>query len=248
MPGDDEIRLRPGRLRSRGGANTQRLVGQELRSAEKAGGITSRASSSSRSSSFGRGRSASLRASRGRHARTRLVTVKARVVRHGERAAPLVTHVAYLQRDGVTKDGAAGRLFDRDRDNVDGRGFADRCIDDRHHFRFIVSPEDAVGMADLKAFTRDLMTNAEQDLGTRLDWVAGLTWKSGAVWKHRSMPSAGRRSTAIFLAGQPARTARSISGRIPWSGLMQLTTLGWAGCRSWSGWDWRRRWGRRSGS
>jgi type IV secretory pathway VirD2 relaxase len=170
-PGDDEIRLRPGRVRSRGGAYTQRFVGQVLRAAEKAGGIA-RGTSSSRSSSFGRGRSASLRASRGLHARTRLVTVKARVVRHGTRPAPLATHVAYLQRDGVTKDGAAGRLFNGDRDDADGRDFADRCIDDRHHFRFIVSPDNAVGMADLKAFTRDLMTTAEQDLGTRLDWVA----------------------------------------------------------------------------
>lgn len=34
------------------------------------------------------------------------------------------------------------------------------------------SPEDAADMADLRAFSRDLMTNAEQDLGTRLEWVA----------------------------------------------------------------------------
>ena len=27
-------------------------------------------------------------------------------------------------------------------------------------------------MTDLRAFTRDLMANAERDLGTRLDWVA----------------------------------------------------------------------------
>ncbi len=100
------------------------------------------------------------------------MTVKARVVRHSTRAAPLATHVAYLQRDGVTKDGAAGRLFDAEHDEADGRTFAGRCVDDRHHFRFIVSPEDAAEMADLKAFTRDLMANAEQDLRTRLDWVA----------------------------------------------------------------------------
>ena len=171
-PSDDEIRIRPGRVRSRGDASGKRFVSQVLRATEKAGGISRRVASSSRSSTFGRGRSASLRAARGVNARTRLVTVKARVVRHGTRAAPLATHVAYLQRDSVTKDGAAGRLFNAGHDEADGRAFAERCVDDRHHFRFIVSPEDAADMADLKAFTRDLMANAEQDLGTQLNWVA----------------------------------------------------------------------------
>ena len=169
---DDGTRIRPGRIRSQGHANSKRFVGQVLRAAEKAGGVARPTSSSSRSSSFGRGRAASLRASRGLHVRTRFVTVKARVVRHGPKAAPLATHLAYLQRDGVTKDGSAAGMFGAEVEDADGRAFADRCADDRHHFRFIVSPEDAPQMADLKAFTRDLMTQAEQDLGTRLGWVA----------------------------------------------------------------------------
>ena len=171
-PSDDEIHIRPGRVRSRGVASSKRFVSQVLRATERAGGVSRRVASSSRSSTFGRGRSASLCAARGLNARTRLVTIKARVVRHGTRAAPLATHVAYLQRDGVTKDGTAGRLFDAEHDEADGRAFAGRCVDDRHHFRFIVSPEDAAEIADLKAFTRDLMTNAERDLGTRLEWLA----------------------------------------------------------------------------
>ena len=100
------------------------------------------------------------------------MTVKARVVRHGPKAAPLATHLAYLQRDGVTKDGSAAGLFGAEAEDADGRAFAGRCADDRHHFRFIVSPGDAPQMADLKAFTRDLMAQAERDLGTRLEWVA----------------------------------------------------------------------------
>jgi type IV secretory pathway VirD2 relaxase len=169
---DDEIRIRPGRVRSRGDATSKRFVSQVLRATEKAGGVSRRMASSSRSSTFGRGRSASLRASRGLHARTRLATVKTRVVRHSTRAAPLATHVAYLQRDGVTKDGTPGRLFDAEHDEADGRAFAERSADDRHHFRFIISPENAAEMSNLQAFTRDLMTTAEQDLGTRLEWVA----------------------------------------------------------------------------
>ena len=169
---DDDIRIRPGRIRARANANSKHFVSQVLRAAEKAGGVARRSSSSLRPSSFGRGRSASLRAGRGLHVRTRFVTVKARVVRHGPKAAPLAIHLAYLQRDGVTKDGSTAGTFGAEVEEADGRAFAGRCVDDRHHFRLIVSPEDAPEMADLKAFTRDLMAQAERDLGTRLDWVA----------------------------------------------------------------------------
>jgi type IV secretory pathway VirD2 relaxase len=43
---------------------------------------------------------------------------------------------------------------------------------DRHQFRFIVAPEDATEMADLRGLTRDLMRQIELDLATRLDWIA----------------------------------------------------------------------------
>jgi type IV secretory pathway VirD2 relaxase len=110
--------------------------------------------------------------------RTRSVAVKARVVRHRARGAPLGTHLAYLRREGVTKDGAPGRMFNAACDDADHRGFADRCEGDRHHFRFIVSPEDAAQLSDLKAFTRDLMAQAERDLGTKLDWVGIDHWNT----------------------------------------------------------------------
>lgn len=45
-------------------------------------------------------------------------------------------------------------MFDAGSDRADDRAFADRCKNDRHHFRFIVSPEDDAGeMTDFKAFT-----------------------------------------------------------------------------------------------
>src|SRR3546814_9934629 len=96
--------------------------------------------------------------------------IKARVVRHKGskfRAAPLARHIAYLKRDGVTRDGRDASLFDARSDHADGDTFAQRCEDDRHHFRFIVSPADAGQMADLKAFTRELMDDMAGDLGTR---------------------------------------------------------------------------------
>lgn len=42
---------------------------------------------------------------------------------------------------------------------------------DRHQFRFIVSPEDAGQLEDLREYTRQLMDRVESDLATRLDWV-----------------------------------------------------------------------------
>ncbi|XEN34787.1 type IV secretory pathway VirD2 relaxase (plasmid) [Ensifer sp. WSM1721] len=92
--------------------------------------------------------------------------------------APLSRHLDYLRRDGVTRDGEKARLFGPDSVSVDAKEFAERSEDDRHHFRFIVSPEDAVDLEDLKRFTRELMRQAEKDLGTKLDWVGVDHWNT----------------------------------------------------------------------
>lgn len=111
----------------------------------------------------------------------RRVVIKARIVRHkGVRftAAPLARHIAYLQRDGVSRDGRDAQLFDADGDNASGDGFSEKCADDRHHFRFIVSPEACGELSDVRAFTRDLVATMEHDLGTRLEWVAVDHWNT----------------------------------------------------------------------
>ena len=180
---DDELRLRPGRIRDRGrrAARPKTFVGEVMRAARKTGytgkgfGRANRGSSSS----FGRGRSTALALSL--RSLSRRVVIKARVVRHRGnkfRSAPLAKHVAYLKRDGITRDGAEARMFDARSDAVDERAFAERCEEDRHHFRFIVSPEDAAEMTDLRAFTRELMADAARDLGTKLDWVAVDHWNT----------------------------------------------------------------------
>jgi type IV secretory pathway VirD2 relaxase len=181
MTHDDDLRLRLGRVRDRGRGSTRQakpFIAQALAAAEKAGGIHRRSGRSTRSTAFGRGRAASIAAARLMTDRTRSVAVKARVVRHRAKGAPLGTHLAYLRREGVTKDGAAGPMFDAEHDYADYRAFADRCEGDRHHFRFIVSPEDAEQLSDLKAFTRDLMAQAERDLRTRLDWIGVDHWNT----------------------------------------------------------------------
>lgn len=176
---DDDFRLRPGRIRSRGSQRGRPVIAQALAAAQRAGGLgTGRARSAGGGfSTFGRGRTASIRATHRLGSRTRNVVIKARVVRHGGRAS-LAAHVNYLQRYGVTRDGERGVLFGADADGLDRNEFAARCKDDRHHFRFIVSPEDAAQMRDLKGFTRDLMARMERDLGTRLDWRAVEHWNT----------------------------------------------------------------------
>ena len=69
-------------------------------------------------------------------------------------------------------------MFDAASDTADECAFAERCVDDRHHFRFIISPEDAAEIGDLKTFTRELMLDVEKDLGTKLDWVAVDHWNT----------------------------------------------------------------------
>ncbi len=182
--GDSELRIRPGRIRSTRAPKPKSFINQVLRAAKKAGHTSSQTAVGRRSavygrSTFGRGR---LAFSRNRlFSTTRRVVVKARVVRHKGRAfrsAPLTAHLSYLKRDGVTRSGERAEMFDARSDRADVAGFADRCQDDRHHFRFIVSPEDAGDMTNLKAFTRDLAKQMETDFGSRLDWVAVDHWNT----------------------------------------------------------------------
>jgi len=181
---DSEFRVRPGKAkRSKAqGRNARGLVAEVLRVAaihsggRRGGGGPRRGGQSS----FGRGRTA--------FARSRLfgsgrrVMVKALPVSHrsrgGRRMAPLSAHVAYLKREGVTRDGSPTRMFDADGDRADERGFTERCRDDRHHFRIIVSPEDAAELTDLREYTRDLVRQMEADLGTRLEWIAVDHWNT----------------------------------------------------------------------
>ncbi|MEC5292247.1 relaxase/mobilization nuclease domain-containing protein [Aurantimonas sp. C2-3-R2] len=180
MSDEDEFRIRPGRIRSSSSQRARPFIAQALASAQRAGGHVSRSGriTSGRRSYFGRGKRAAVQANRWVTSRSRIAVIKTRVVRHNNRGAPLATHLSYLRREGVTRDGEKAQPFGPGEDEIDAKEFAERCQDDRHHFRFIVSPEDAVDMTDLKGFTRDLMRQAEKDLGTRLDWVGVDHWNT----------------------------------------------------------------------
>lgn len=178
MTRDDDFKVRPGRMRQ-GGPRSDTALRQVLIATRRAGTLGGAGGMRpGRASVFGRGRSGSVRAVRGLSATSRSVVIKARVVRSRAGSSPLAAHLRYLQRDGVTAEGTHGRLFDADTDRADVSGFGTRCDGDRHHFRFIVSPEDGAALGDLKAYTRDLMKTAEADLETRLDWVAVDHWNT----------------------------------------------------------------------
>jgi len=179
---DDDLQVRPGKIRHGGAGHARGFAGEVMQAARKAGhtarsfGGRQHATGASR---FGRGRAASVM--RSLRSPARRVVIKARIVRHAGtkfRSAPLARHIAYLEREGLTQDGAKARMFDAGSETADAKAFGDRCEEDRHHFRFIVSPEDAGEMQDLRAYTRELMADAERDLGTSLDWVAVDHWNT----------------------------------------------------------------------
>ncbi|WP_316215120.1 relaxase/mobilization nuclease domain-containing protein [Bradyrhizobium sp. SZCCHNR2035] len=179
-----EFRIRPGRIRQTRGKKAKSFISRVLRAANAAGHVAPPSVVNGRHavrahSTFGRGR---LSFSRDRlFAPARRVTVKARIARHKGRAfrsAPLAAHLTYLKRDGVTRNGEPARMFDAAGDHADEAAFESRGRGDRHHFRLIVSPEDAADLVNVRAFTRDLMQQVEVDLSTRLEWIAVDHWNT----------------------------------------------------------------------
>ncbi|MCW2406064.1 type IV secretory pathway VirD2 relaxase [Sphingobium sp. B1D7B] len=175
MP-DDDFKPRLGRNRGKDGKQVVKYGGRILAAARLAGtktGVRSRRFDGSR---IGRGASLGrLLSSRDRLAgfRGRRAVVKASLIRLQGKAGQVArAHMRYIQRDGVTREGLPGELYGPETDRVDGDDFLKRTADDRHQFRFIVSAEDGAEYPDLKPYVRRLMTQVEQDLGTKLDWVA----------------------------------------------------------------------------
>ena len=174
---DDDFKPKLGRLRDLGRSSGKRYVTRVLnavgkknarfRGSKHTHGFTGR--------NIGRGNHAAALGKRGGQARfrQRRVIIKSRFIKMvGSGFAKAGAHLRYVQRDGVSKDGEPGQLYDAAHDEVDGEKFLEQSKTDRHQFRFIVSPEDAAELNDMKIFTRDLMAQMEKDLGTKLDWVA----------------------------------------------------------------------------
>lgn len=181
---DEHFRVRPGAPKQRGDA----YVNKVLRQANKAGGKFGKAADKvgqGPGSRLGRGHVAARFAGRGLGANARRVTIKARLVnlaKAGPRST--VAHLRYVEREGVDRQGGPGHAYGPTTDEADTKAFEERGREDRHQFRFIVSPEDAEQLDDLRTYTRHLMARMEADLGTRLEWVAVDHWNTDNPHTH----------------------------------------------------------------
>ncbi|HEY5236958.1 MAG TPA: relaxase/mobilization nuclease RlxS [Rhizomicrobium sp.] len=188
MTDDDDFKPKLGRSRAGKGARERSYLHRVLQGIARAGGVRKARSRPFYGSVVGRGSGvARVLRSRDQFAafRSRRVIAQARIVKlagRGFRGAR--RHLRYIQRDGVTREGHAGTLYDKEHDKADGHAFLERAEDDRHQFRFIVSPEDGAEYEDLKSVTRRLMDRMEEDLRTKLEWVAADHYNTGHPHSH----------------------------------------------------------------
>ena len=182
----DDFKPKLGRIRDSASNARSRTNTQMLRETGRTGVRAVRQSGHITSAMPKRGMGAGVRAAAGLIApSSRRVIVKARYTRiaAGDLGAARA-HLKYIRRDGVTREGAPGHLYNAQRDDVDGASFLERSEHDPHQFRFIVSAEDSARLPDLKPFIRDLVSQMERDLDTKLDWVAVDHFNTGHPHTH----------------------------------------------------------------
>jgi type IV secretory pathway VirD2 relaxase len=178
---DDRFRVRPGAPKSR----QQKFVSRVLKEVSKAGGKSVRKSGARPGARLGRGHVAARFTGHTAQPGSRRVAIKTRLV-NLKQAGPrsTTTHLRYIEREGVGRAGEPGQAFGPATDSADLAAFEETGREDRHQFRFIVSPEDAEQLDDLRRYTRHLMSRMEADLGTNLDWVAVNHWNTDNPHTH----------------------------------------------------------------
>lgn len=181
---DDRFRVRPGTPKQRGEAFINKVLRQTNKAGAKLGKTVGKVGHRP-GSRLGRGHVAARFAGASLAPNARRVTIKARLV-HLAKAGPRSTaaHLRYIEREGVDRQGGPGNAYGPTTDAVDTAAFEERGREDRHQFRFIVSPEGAEQLDDLRTYTRHLMARMEADLGTRLDWVAVDHWNTDNPHTH----------------------------------------------------------------
>ncbi len=210
---DDDFRVRPSAPKNRGKGQSQSFVSKVLKQAGKASGGKSSMRHSAAGgngaragqrpgSRLGRGHTAARFAGAKLTPMSRRVTIKTLLVNQRQ-ASPqsLAKHLRYIERDGVGRDGELGRAYGPQTDEADLDAFKARCADDRHHFRFIVSPEDGAELEDLRTYTRHLMGRMEADLGTQLEWVAVDHWNTDNPHTHLIVRGRDDTGKDLIIAG-----------------------------------------------
>ena len=203
---DDDFRIRPSAPKNQG----QGFVSKVLKQAGKASGgkssvrrpAAARGTGQRPGSRLGRGHTAARFAGAKLTPMSRRVTIKTLLVNQRQ-ASPqsLAKHLRYIERDGVGRDGEPGQAYGPQTDAADLDAFKERCADDRHHFRFILSPEDGAELEDLRTYTRNLMGRMEADLGTGLEWVAVDHWNTDNPHTHIVVRGRDDTGKDLIIAG-----------------------------------------------
>ncbi len=194
----DRFRVRPGAPKDR----QQSFVAKVLKQAGKAGSGGRGQAGKRPGARLGRGHVAARFAGQSLAPNSRRAAVKARVVNLRKAGArSTVTHLRYIEREGVGRDGEPGQSYSQLSNEADLSAFEERGREDRHQFRFIVSPEDAAELEDLRTYTRHLMGKLEADLGTRLDWVAVDHWNTDNPHTHIVLRGKDQTGTDLIIAG-----------------------------------------------
>ncbi|MBB5213966.1 relaxase/mobilization nuclease and DUF3363 domain-containing protein [Parapusillimonas granuli] len=206
---DDDFRVRSSAPKNRGKGQGQSFVSKVLKQAGKASSGKSAVrrpgtggSGHRPGSRLGRGHTATRFAGATLTPMSRRVIIKTLLVNQ-RNASPqsLAKHLRYIERDGAGRDGEPGRAYGPQTDEADLDAFKERAADDRHHFRFIVSPEDGAELGDLRTYTRHLVNRMEADLGTRLDWVAVDHWNTDNPHTHLIVRGRDDTSKDLIIAG-----------------------------------------------
>ena len=210
---DDDFRVRPSAPTNRGKGQGQSFVSKVLKQAGKASGgksavrrpgtgVNGQRAGQRPGSRLGRGHTVARFAGAKLTLMSRRVTIKTLLVNQ-RNASPqsLAKHLRYIERDGAGRDGEPGRAYGPQTDEADLDAFKERADDDRHHFRFIVSPEDGAELDDLRTYTRHLVNRMEADLGTRLDWVAVDHWNTDNPHTHLIVRGRDDTGKDLIIAG-----------------------------------------------
>ena len=207
---DDDFRIRPSAPKNRGQGFVSKVLKQagtasSGKSSVRRPGIvggTERSTGQRPGSRLGRGHTAARFAGAKLTPMSRRVTIKTLLVNQ-QQASPqsLAKHLRYIERDGAGRDGEPGLAYGPQTDEADLDAFRKRAADDRHHFRFIVSPEDGAELDDLRTYTRHLVNRMEADLGTRLDWVAVDHWNTDNPHTHLIVRGRDDTGKDLIIAG-----------------------------------------------
>jgi type IV secretory pathway VirD2 relaxase len=109
------------------------------------------------------------------------VTIKTRVVKQSpvKAARILKAHIRYLERSGTGLESNGAVFFVKEGTLLtpEVRKRVGEWAADKHHFRFIISPENGIQL-DLEAFAKRVMSGIERDLGTSVDWFAAAHYNT----------------------------------------------------------------------